>query len=268
MAWMAGLSLAGFLVILLVVIFLKHGDPPAPPVANVAPTPDTATGNIAEKQARTPAALMAEAQPVVEKFLNARTVAELLEVVDQPDVVAGRLARIAPDGALDAPGFGEMGDFSQWFREGAHVTLPVRTKDFEFRLLTLRDGPDGVKVDWESSVGWSDIPWERFGEDEASAAGVFRAVIKPVEYYNFDFSDEQKWQSYQLESPDGLHSMYGYVERGSAMQLNLQACLADQAEARVMLELRYPEGARGRDQARIIRKIAEDWIDPERKAQP
>jgi hypothetical protein len=268
MAWMAGLSLVGLLAVLLVVILLKHDDPKTPPVAARPTAAAPATGNPAETAARSPAALMADAQPVIEKFMTARTVAELLEVVDAPAVVAERIARLAPDGTLDAPGLGETGHFSQWEAKGIHVTLPVRTKDYEFRLLTLRDGPDGVKVDWESWAGWSDVPWDRFGADEASSSGAFRVVMKPVEYYNYHFTDERKWQSYQLESPDGMHSLYGYVDRGSALDLDLQAAMADQGAARIILELRYPEGPRGRGQARIERKISDDWIDPERKQEP
>ena len=268
MVWMAGLSLVALLAVLLVVILLKRGEPEAPPVVAAPAVADEASGNPDSHTARSPAALMADAQPVIEKFMNARTTAELLEVVDAPDAVAERIARMAPDGTLDAPGLGDIGHFSQWAIKGTHVTLPVRTKDYDVRLLTLRDGADGVKVDWESWAGWSDVPWDRFGADEASSSGTFRVVMKPVEYYNYEFNDERKWQSYLLESPDGMHSLYGYVERGSVLNLDLQAAMADQGGARLMLALRHPDGGRGRGQAHIEGRISDDWIDPERKQEP
>lgn len=144
----------------------------------------------------------------------------------------------------------------------------MRTRNFDIRLITLRDDPAGLKVDWESWVGWSDIPWDQFGMDDAQSSGAFRVILQEVEYYNFGFSDDRKWQSFRLESPDGVHSFYGYAERGSLVHSGLQTILARQPGSRLMLALRHPEGARGRGQVEIERIVSEDWIDPERREKP
>lgn len=274
LAWFAGLALVVFLALVLV-IFLKPGGREDPRVADDDGEAWLAAPGLAEplpvapaEPRRSDAAFVAEARPVVEQFLDARTVEAVLGLVDQPEVVAERIVRTHPDGTVEPPGLSDFGHFSQLVRQGAYGTLPVRTRDFEVRWITLRENPAGLKVDWESWVGWSDMPWDEFAEGGASSTGVFRVMMRNVEYYNFDFTDDRKWQSYRLDSPDREHSLYGYVERDSLAHARLRAAIGERPEIPLMLELRHPASPRGRGQVVIERVVSEDWINPERRDGP
>ena len=52
------------------------------------------------------------------------------------------------------------------------------------------DTPQGLKVDWESWAGWSEISWEKFLSMKPVSEHVFRVTLSAVDYYNFGFADE------------------------------------------------------------------------------
>lgn len=211
--------------------------------------------------------LLSDAHPVARAFLEATTVEKLLKVVDRPDVVSERIKRYYPDGVIDPPGLGDYSQFSQVRMVGPYGVIPLRTRDFKVRLMTFRLYSDELKVDWESWVGWSEIPWEEFIRDRPGGEHVFRVNLAAVEYYNFDFSDDRRWQSFRLISPDEKHSLYGYVSRDTPAHIALRSVL-EAGFAQVMVELRFVEGAGESDQVEITRIIAENWIDPERLSEP
>ena len=86
------------------------------------------------------------------------------------------------------------------------------------------------------------MPWSEFLTKRPTEAVEFRVRLSPIDYYNFGFADDAKWQSYRLDSPDGEHSIYGYTERGSVLDARLRPP-PDTKSMPVLLSLRFPEGA-------------------------
>lgn len=269
MQWMlaGGVALLGG--ILLAVFFATRGDS-----EGVAGAPDIGVGLAAaepevarEIPRRSEFQFATDAEPVVRAFLDATSVEALLETVDRPEIAAPRISRHFPDGLPAAPGLSEYHLTRQIDYHGPYGTLFVRTGDFEVRRITLREYPEGLKVDWESWAGWSDQPWDEFLETRPSAPGPFRVLVRLAEYYNFDFADDQRWQSYRLDSPDGEHSLHGYVERDSLTHERIRSVLEQQAFP-MILELSFPEDPQGRGQVVIHRQLADHWIDPARIDEP
>jgi hypothetical protein len=54
---------------------------------------------------------------------------------------------------------------------------------------------------------------------------LMRVIVKPANYYNYDFSDDEKWRSLGLELKDSIHSFLGYVERGSEQDVKFRAMM-------------------------------------------
>lgn len=229
--------------------------------------PDATSAPDADPGGRSDSQFLSDAHPVARAFLEASSVEELLKVVDRPDVVAERIKRYHPDGVIDPPGLGDYSHFSQVRRLGPYGIVPLRTGDFQIRMMFLRADSDSLKVDWESWVGWSDTAWDEFIENRPSGPHVFRVSLGAVEYYNFEFNDDRKWQSYRLISPDEKHSLYGYAEKNSPLNVALRAIL-EQGLSKAMVEIRFAEDASTSEQVEITRLIAEDWIDPERITEP
>lgn len=239
---------------------------PAPPSED-AGLDSAADPDPAPTQQRDNARFLSDAHSVARAFLQATSVEELLKVVDHPEVVAERIKRDHPDGVIEPLGLGDFSQFSQVRYVGAYGIVPLRTGDFQIRIMTFRIYPDELKVDWESWVGWSETAWGEFMEKRPPGAHIFRVKLGAVEYYNFDFTDEQKWQSYRLIGPDDSHSLYGYVERNSLLSSQLRAHL-EQGLSHAMVEVRFAENPTTNEQVEITRMVSDDWIDPERASEP
>jgi hypothetical protein len=164
-----------------------------------------------------------------------------------------------PDGKIDAPGMAEFNTETQTARRGTLTTLRVRPNGHDDQILAFSETPEGIKIDWESWVGWSDMPWASFLESNPATDQVFRLFLSPIDYYNFGFSDDRKWQSYRLESPAGAHSLFGYAERDSLLNARLRPESATKKSA-LTLSLKFPETGTSRNQVLIGGIVAEDWI--------
>lgn len=198
-------------------------------------------------------------EPLAKRFLEARTVEEMLSMVREPERARPRMKHWHPDGTVSPPGLLEFDTLGEVVHRGnAHMTV-VRTRDFEERVISFFETADGLKVDWEAWVGWSEMPWSEYKSKRPAEPKVFRVVVKPSEYYNRDFSDEVKWKSFRIESPDGLESMYGYADAASELAARLKPP-SDTGVMMVVLRLRFPESATSGEQVLIDEILAEGWV--------
>jgi hypothetical protein len=148
---------------------------------------------------------------------------------------------------------------SEVTRKGPIFSVNVRTRDYEEKTITFSETPEGVRIDWESWVGWSEMPWGAYLEAKPKEATVFRVNLSAVEYYNVAFTDDTKWKSYRLESPDGKHAIYGYAEVGSVLNAKLRPP-PDIKSVGMILAVRFPENAASGNQVIIEKCIAEGWV--------
>ena len=209
---------------------------------------------------RSEASLLAVAEPLARKFLEATTVDDLLPLVRNPAVAEARMRGFYTDGKIEAVGLSKFNSSDNLAILGKLVSLVVRTRDQEEKSLAFVETPQGLKVDWESWVGWSDVSWEKFLSTKPVDGHVFRVTVSAVAYYNFGFADESKWRSYRLLSPDGEISIYGYVEKGSVLEQRIHID-ADSKTSALMLSLKFPAGATSNNQVEIERLVAEGWVE-------
>ncbi len=267
MRWMLAGGIALFLSLVAAVIFALREREPLPvvavPVAD-APAEAGAEGaaevpDLPEIMRRSEVDVLAEAEVLAREFLNASSTEEILPLVRDPQTVAQRIGRIHPDGRIEPRGLSQFNPSGAVGYRGAFASVDALDKDFAPLQIAFVQTPEGLKIDWESFVGWSDMPWEEFVENRPTEPHVFRVTLKQVDYYNFDFSDDTQWQSYSLASPDGEHVLYGYAERGSILDQRVKPDDAKQSIA-VTLALRFPENPEGRGQVIIDDYIVEGWV--------
>ena len=163
-------------------------------------------------------------------------------------------------GKIEAAGLSQFNSSGSVSIREKFISLSVVTRDHEEKALALIETPQGLKIDWESWVGWSDISWEKFLATKPVTGHVFRVTVSAVEYYNFGFADESKWRSYRLISPDGENSLYGYVERGSVLEHRVRPD-GDAKSLAMMLSLKFPEGATTNSQVVIETLVADGWVE-------
>lgn len=200
-----------------------------------------------------------ELAAAVRRFLEAEGIDDLLETVrfrQRLEPIIRRHYRegftpvvvreIAPDGSARAV-------------EGLFSVL-VEMEDFKRRPIALEKVDGGFLVDWESWVGYSELPWDEFMCRRPTESAVFRVKTRVEHYYNYEFSDEDAWRSFQLQSPDGERTLYGYVPRHSAMERELMPLDPGMEVSAHTLALRYPEGASRGNQVLVERVLASGWV--------
>ncbi len=254
------------LIVLGVIVALQDGKPPADTAATVTvPKEKPVAAKVVHPAAqRSESAIAGEAEAIAGKFLEATRVEEILPLVRNPELAEARIRNYYADGKIAAPGLSQFNTGGSAFYRGAVVSYSVRTRSQEQKSLAFMDGPAGMKIDWESWVGWSEVSWKSFTAARSTTTGVFRLNLSAVEYYNFQFKDDLKWQSYRLESPDQETSLYGYVEKGSLLDKQLRPG-GDVKSQPLMLSLRYPDGASSPNQVLIERLVTEGWVEESEK---
>ncbi len=260
------LILIGGVVLLLalivggVIFSLNPAETPAPrTLTNTVSAPTPAVPPVA---LRGEAEMAAEVEPLVRKFLEATTVEELLPLVRDPAVAEERIRAFYPDGKVEAPGISKFNANEALALLDNFISTTVTTGDHEEKPIALMETPQGWKIDWESWVGWSSMPWETFISAKPTTGQVFRVNLSMVDYYNFAFADETQWQSYRLESPDRRHSIYGYVVKGSMLEQQVRPG-EDSKNATLMLSLKFPAGATSGSQVEIERFVTDGWVEKE-----
>lgn len=243
------------------------GKQPAPPVAKGGEAHGIPQKPVETTEppviARGEAALLAEAEPLARKFLEAKTVEEMLPLVRDPDVAEKRMRAFYQEQGISPPGLSRLDPSGGAAVRGKMVSIVVVTRDFERKSIAFLDTPQGLKVDWESWAGWSEMWWNDFRSKKPTEGHVFRVILSPVVYYNFAFVDESKWKSYRLESPDGEHSIFGYVGKDSMLEQQIRLD-ADTKKLSVMLSLKFPAGSTADNQVEIDRFVSEGWVEDEK----
>lgn len=224
------------------------------------PVEELAKAEGAAMPPRGDAEVLKEAEPLARKFLDATTVDDLLPLVRHPEKTEARMREFYPDGQIEAPGMSAFNASGIVTLLGKFRSIMVTTQDFENRALVFSDSPGDMRIDWEAWVGWSEMPWDEFSATKPEEGMVFRVHVSEVDYYNFDFTDDSKWQSYRLESPDREDALYGYVLKESPLNQGLRPG-ADIKSTPMMLSLKFPAGAATGDQVEIERIVSEGWVE-------
>jgi hypothetical protein len=250
------------LIVAGVMVFLNRGAKAEARSNSVVVAPVVAAKIPGKPVIRSEASWVVEAEPLARKFLKAKTIEELLPLVRHPVTAEDRMRAFYPDGRIEAPGLSQFNTGTELHIREKLAWFTVKTDNFEEKSLAFVETPQGLRMDWESWVGWSEISWETFLSSKPVTDHLFRVKLSPAEYYNFGYADESKWQSYRLVSPNGEHSLYGYVEKGSAQHRQIRPC-AESSNVSLMLSLKFPADAKSANQVEIERFVAEGWVEDE-----
>ena len=199
------------------------------------------------------------AKPLAEKFLAATDVDQILPLVSNLEGVKGKIPDHYPDGKIEPTGLSKFNSTGNVSYKDSFAAVTILTSDFEQKQIAFIDGEDGLKIDWESWVGWSEMPWDEMIETRPSKPILIRAMLKWIDYYNFAFSDESKWRSYRLVSPDGEHMLYGYVDRNSPLDQKMRPG-EPTATVAVTLKIHFPEGEAAGKQVVISEYVSDGWV--------
>ena len=244
-----------FLVLAIAAVFLVMRDNTLP----VTPIPKQATALVSKAPVFSETAFLAEAEPLAKRFLEARTIDDLLPLVRHPEITEPRIRAFYPDGKISPVGISAFNTAEELVPVGSGFTVQIRTGEYFLKSMGLFPTSDGIKIDWESWVGWSEMPWADFIKSRPTEAKLFRVILSPVNYYNFNFTDEGKWRSYQVVSPDNEHTLYAYAELFSELDTQLRPS-PDQKQILMTVSLKFPPDSSSPNQVLVEKWHANGWV--------
>jgi hypothetical protein len=148
------------------------------------------------------------------------------------------------------------------------IMLTVELDNRQPRSIALERLPDGgFLVDWESFVFWSDPKWQEFLSKEPAGSSDFRVVVKIENYFNYGYSDPEKWFCYMLKDPENWAHSWGYCPIDSEVGMTLNRMIRRQRqqgqdEIKAVLKLKFEESGKGRNQVLIEEVVQDGWIIP------
>jgi hypothetical protein len=146
----------------------------------------------------------------------------------------------------------------------------TRTENRFFAVEEIgKDDAKTYRVDWETAVGWGEMTPDEFKVARPRNPVAFRFRIRASDYYNHGFNDQKKWLATELYLPrPGDHRdrvFYGYLERGSQVFRELEACVEPGQSAALIVAIKYPEQVDSLEQVIIDSVLRKSWFYREDK---
>ena len=196
----------------------------------------------------------------IKSFVSAKTVEEKLKFSRASEGIEQKMQHYYGGGDPEVEGFRSIDQTKVVYR-GDFISTFVRLKDFlDYPVVVERLGEDDYRVDWESWVGYCEKKVVEMKALKPTKPILIRAVATNENYYNYSFSDDEKWISLKLAFHDEDHTLWAYAERDSKIGQALKV-YRDEVESRpFIMRVKYPEKARANDQVIIDEIITDGWV--------
>jgi len=205
---------------------------------------------------------------VVKAFLESNSVEERLKWVREPERVKPLMMTHYDGNEIIPEGYRSF-DRSAISYRGRYLTSMVRTEDFlAYPIAVIRDGEEGLEnylVDWESWVGYCEITPEEARAQRPTEPFLMRVLLRPESYFNYSFSDDTKWNAYQMHFRNSDEVFLAYSEKKSVPDETLKLVRKEGITSPFLVRVRFPQGARAGNQVEIVEVVGFGWIADTRK---
>ena len=127
------------------------------------------------------AAELARIKPVVEALLTAETVDDMLEWVRHRERLEPVIREYYRENEYRPSPIREIAPKGDAQMIGSLYSVVVELRNYSQRPIAVEKREDAYRIDWESWVGYSEMPWEKFLRDRPSEPRMFRVRCSPVE---------------------------------------------------------------------------------------
>ncbi len=135
--------------------------------------------------------------------------------------------------------------------------IPSRKATWFFNSVLVGDT---YRIDWPTSTLCQTDIFERFMASKSTQPTILHVRMVRGNYYNYEWSDRQKYACYNLTFPGLQQTLYGYVPRDSPLGIELQLLTALEPTHAAILEVKYPSPAPEDRQVEILRIISKEWL--------
>lgn len=220
------------------------------------------------------------AEDILKKFFASKTVEEMSKYVRHPEDTLPRMEshykRPLPRFTVESFSGAKVGNMEGAdFLTGTLILSGEQPHSIAFELPPENSpNPDDLKLDWESLVYWSDMPWDQFLATESEKGIDFRVVMQKDDYPNEPYTDQDRWVCFKLYHPGSFGKdfgyCYGYVEQDSAaytamIQPMRRAGELGQQSLNAIVRLRFRPESRGRKNfvpQVSIERFTPGWLIP------
>lgn len=204
--------------------------------------------------------VLSEAENVVSKFLQAESLDEAVKHVRRPDLAEPRMRAWYSDEPWAPTKVKKIGVAGRVTVKGKMASLTVQLEDFTYRQIALERVGDKYKVDWESWVAWSTVPWNKIFELKPQKPIEVRVRATVDSYYNRYFRDDKKWIAVRLEHPREFRALYGYISKDDPALTRMLSEIQSRQGAPVTIEVAFPKESPAKNQVQITRFIQTGWV--------
>lgn len=204
---------------------------------------------------------MDEAKQGLALFFSAQTADELGAFVRNPEVTIPRMKKWYQTHPYQKVDYKEIGYGGEVQMIDQLVSVRVQMQDYRVKTVAFERGSNGILVDWESWVGWTEMDWaELFNKRPAEPVEV-RVLCTPDDYYNRLFNDDKKWRPVLMKALGEDRPIYGYIDSNNPKMMRLINDLKMKSDVAVTIKIRYPEGSVASNQVEIVEHIHTGWIE-------
>jgi hypothetical protein len=216
----------------------------------------------------------------MQRFLEADSLEKMAAEVRHPELSRPRMERYyAANPVKPRKKRSESQSWSEIrIAETEFIRAAWELDDFRIYPVALEIIPGGdPKVDWESFVNWSELPWKDFLKTPPDQSVDFRVTVTHEpgdQYYNYSFKGrELDLMCFKIEDPERYGSCWAYCDKDSEAASQLLFHLKSARRQRqvnqdgkvaisCILRLRFPPEGRKTNQVMIEKFIHDNWVQP------
>ncbi|MDB4419226.1 hypothetical protein N9291_01340 [bacterium] len=198
---------------------------------------------------------------VIQEFLSAPNIEAKSKFSRGGEELVEKMRDYYEEDVVPDEGFRSM-DITKVVYRGNFISTFVRLDDFlDYPIVVERTSADNYLVDWESWVGYGEKKVDQLLLTKPTAPLLVRVVASKENYYNYSFSDDEKWLSLKLGFRNQERSLWAYVERASEAGKTFERYGANIKGRPLMIKIKYPSNARAKDQVIVTELICDGWLD-------
>lgn len=204
------------------------------------------------------------AEEVLKKYWNTSDWRERVPLVFDPEHVKPLMQQHYEKQKYTDPTPGALLNRGRYRLNGTeilHFTYSCSRPGDVLELAMRRNSNGDFVLDWTSYVGFCELSWAELKQSRPTTPFLFRAFATASDYYNYEFTDEKKYLSISLLSPDGLTTIHGYCERDSPTGAAISRTLSkSQSMSGIIVKLAFPEKAESNRCALITQLVSDRWL--------
>ena len=123
---------------------------------------------------------------------------------------------------------------------------------------------DGLLLDWESTVGYSEIGLDELLKERPEGDRLVRVRLDVYHYYNYLYEDPDEWVCFRAEQRGVDQWYYGYIRKDSPGYVALKEAMGNSAAQAIYptLKVRVNPESKSEDQFEIVEVVNRYWLIP------